>query len=180
MRPERIHEAMSPPASQVIVPQQTGPFSFEVFFRAQYVRLAQACLLLTGDRQEAQDVAQESLARVYARWDRIRTMRSPEGYLYRTALNVIRKKKKRPHREEQVLERQDAADPAVNVAERDLIMRALASLPKRQRETLVLAEWLDLDTAAVGRTLGIAESSVRVNLHRARATLREELGDIDD
>jgi RNA polymerase sigma factor (sigma-70 family) len=171
---------MSRPASQVIVPEETGSTSFEVFFRANYVRLAQACLLLTGDRQEAQDTAQESLARLYARWDRIRTMRSPEGYLYRTALNVIRKKKARPRRDEQLLDQIGVADPAVDIAERDRIMRALASLPKRQRETLVLAEWLDLDTAEVGRTLGIAESSVRVNLHRARTTLRAELGEIDD
>jgi RNA polymerase sigma factor (sigma-70 family) len=170
---------MSPSASQVVVAEHTTQSSFEAFFRANYLRLAQACFLLTGDRHEAQDAAQESLARVYARWGRIRSMRSPEGYLYKTALNVVRKKKRRPSHDG-YLDRIDQADPAIEVAERDRIMRALASLPKRQRETLVLVEWIELGTAEAGRALGITESSVRVNLHRARATLREELGEPDD
>ena len=52
---------------------------FEELFRAEYARLAAALQLLTGDRSEAEDLAQEALSRVYEHWDRVRAMASPDG-----------------------------------------------------------------------------------------------------
>jgi DNA-directed RNA polymerase specialized sigma24 family protein len=63
---------------------------FRQFFQAEYRRLARALYLLTDDTGEAEDLAQEALVRVYERWDRVRTMESPVGYLYRTAMNLNR------------------------------------------------------------------------------------------
>jgi DNA-directed RNA polymerase specialized sigma24 family protein len=64
---------------------------FSDFFRREYTRLARACLLLTGDASEAEDLAQDALARVYVRWDEVASMDSPEGYLFKTALNLNRR-----------------------------------------------------------------------------------------
>ena len=50
---------------------------FEGFFRAEYPRLARACYLLTGEAAEAEDLAQEAMARTFERWNRIRAMDSP-------------------------------------------------------------------------------------------------------
>lgn len=168
---------MSAAPSLVISPAMKIDDSFESFFRRTYVRLAQGALLLTGSREEAEEVAQEALARVWARWDRIRRMDSPEGYVYRTALNIVRKRAGRASR------RPDSpggdssvADPSIAVAERDRIMRALEELPSRQREALVLVEWLDLESAHVARLLKVTPGSVRVLLHRARALMRQALG----
>ncbi len=63
--------------------------AFDEFFLAEHERLFQALFLLTGDRSDADDLAQESLLRAYERWDRVRTMDSPAGYEYRTALNLL-------------------------------------------------------------------------------------------
>ena len=46
--------------------------AFEEFFLEQHERLFQALFLLTGDRAEADDLAQEALLRAYERWDRVR------------------------------------------------------------------------------------------------------------
>jgi len=63
---------------------------FAEFFSREYARLARACLLLTGNTAEAEDLTQDALARVYARWHEVGSMDSPEGYLFRTALNLNR------------------------------------------------------------------------------------------
>src|SRR6478736_10515180 len=63
---------------------------FEDFFRTEYRRLVRALYLLTSDRTEAEDLAQEAMARVFERWDRLRAAASPTGYLYRVAMNLHR------------------------------------------------------------------------------------------
>ena len=63
---------------------------FRDFFDAEYRRLARALYLLTDDVAEAEDVAQEAMVRMYERWERVRRMDSPTGYLYRTAMNLNR------------------------------------------------------------------------------------------
>jgi DNA-directed RNA polymerase specialized sigma24 family protein len=64
--------------------------AFDEFFLAEHERLFQALYLLTGDRNEADDLAQEALLRAYERWERVGSMDSPVGYVYRTALNLYR------------------------------------------------------------------------------------------
>ncbi|MGE5460987.1 MAG: sigma factor, partial [Solirubrobacterales bacterium] len=64
------------------------PPTFSEFFAERYARLVRACLLLTGSAAEGEDLAQEAMARTFERWDRVSTMDDPEGYLYRTALNL--------------------------------------------------------------------------------------------
>jgi RNA polymerase sigma-70 factor (ECF subfamily) len=159
----------------------SAALAFEDFFRATYARLAQALLLLTGDRAEAEDLAQEAMARVYERWERVRTMESPEGYAYRTAMNLNRKRLRRSavrarHRPDTAA----APDPLQAVETRLQVLRALDTLPRPQREAVVLIGWLGLDAEEAGRVLGIAPSTVRVRLHRARAALRTTSGGSDE
>jgi DNA-directed RNA polymerase specialized sigma24 family protein len=63
---------------------------FEDFFIAEHERLFKALFMLTGNPEDADDLAQEALLRAYERWDRVCTMDSPVGYVYRTALNMHR------------------------------------------------------------------------------------------
>jgi DNA-directed RNA polymerase specialized sigma24 family protein len=65
---------------------------FEAFFQAEYPGLVRALYLLTGDQDEAEDLAQATMARVYERWDRVRVMDSPAGYVYRAAVNLHRQR----------------------------------------------------------------------------------------
>ena len=113
---------------------------------------------------------------MYARWDEIASMDSPEGYLFRTALNLNRKRLRRlavRARHLGPVARRDELDAA---EERLDVLRAVAALPRGQREAVVLVEWLDLDVDEVAELLGIASTSVRGRLHRARRSLRERFG----
>ena len=159
--------------------QPIAPEGFESFYRSRYTRLAQAVFLLVRDEGEAEDIAQEAFARVFAHWPRVSAMASPEGYLYRTALNVVRKRARRTVPRTSGGGR-DLPDPAEPLAERDRILRALGRLSASQREAVVLVDWLDMATEDAARTLRVKPSSVRVRLHRARAELRKMLGGADD
>lgn len=154
---------------------------FEVFFLAEHERLFQALYLLTGDRHEADDLAQEALLRAYERWDRVGAMDSPAGYVYRTALNLHRSRiRALVVRARRVIAAVPADDHSDQVSASHDVRSALARLPRGQREALVLVEWLGLGSEEAGRVLGIDASSVRGRLHRGRAALRERLGDRDE
>jgi RNA polymerase sigma-70 factor (ECF subfamily) len=153
---------------------------FEDFFHAEHVRLARALYLLTGSAAEADELTQEAMVRVYERWDRVRQMDSPQGYLFRTAMNLHRSRLRwLASRARHILQATPPPDPAEVVQSRDNLARALASLPAGQREAVVLVEWLGMDHEEAAIALGIKQGSVRARLSRAKADLRLMLEDED-
>lgn len=146
---------------------------FREFFEGEYRRLAKALLLIAGDPSEADELAQEAFVRVFERWDRVRLMDSPVGYLYRTALNLHRSRLRRlASRARHAVSVSPEPDPLGGVETRDEVRRLLAGLPRGQREAVVFTEWLGMDAEQAGAILGIDASTVRVQLSRARRALR--------
>jgi len=161
------------------VSEESGA-EFSGFFHAEYGRLGRALYLVTGDRAEAEDIAQEALVRVYERWDRVSRMDSPSGYLYRTAMNLARSRRRRlrgaaRHRPEV---RHD--DPMSRVEARTDVMAMLATLPGQQRTALVLVDWLGFDADQSARIMRIKNSTMRVHLSRGRKSLRALMETDDD
>ncbi len=157
------------------------PSRFEAFFLANHADVFACFRLLARDAGEAEDIAQEAFLRVWQRWDRVAAMERPDGYLYRTAMNVWRSRRRRAavvlrrlgRREHEHVEGSTAGGvPAVE--DRDAVTRALAGLPSRQRAAFVLTEGLELTSEEAGRAMGIAGSTVRVLAARAREALRSE------
>jgi RNA polymerase sigma factor (sigma-70 family) len=148
--------------------------TFERFFQDEYERLGKAMYLITGNRTEAEDLAQEAMVRVYERWDRVSIGSSVVGYLYRTALNLYRSRSRRAlvRLRRGPLEGVVWADPLSVAEDRDELGRLLARLPEGQREALVLVAWLGMTDQEAGAVLGIEPVSVRVRVSRAKATLR--------
>ena len=64
--------------------------------------------------------------------------------------------------------------------DRDAIRGALRTLPAKQRDALILCDWLGMTDAEAGAALRISPGAVRVRLHRARAALRPLLRGEDD
>lgn len=152
--------------------------TFEVFFRSQYVRLGRTLYLLTGHLADADDIAQEAFTRVYERWDRVAQMQSPEGYLYRVALNLLSRWRQAPRPTEAVeLDSLSSGDVIAPAEARLDVIRALRRLPADQREALILVEWLGFDSTEVGAVLGVAPASIRGRIYRARRSLRRALKD---
>jgi RNA polymerase sigma factor (sigma-70 family) len=166
-------------APQAVLARET-PLDFEDFFEREHRRLGKAFYLLTGDPHEAEDLAQEALARAYERWDRIASVESPIGYVYTIGVNLHRRRLRRLLRRPQVDPPEPAADPVESAGPRADVLRALRAISVPQREALILVEWLGYDAEEAGLVLGIEAASVRGRLHRARDALRRELGEFND
>ena len=145
---------------------------FEDFFRAEYQTLLRAMYLISGTRDEAEELAQEAFVKVLERWDRVREMDNPSGYLYRTAVNTRRSVARRLRLAAQRALFLHSPDVIAQSDDRDQIRRALALLPVSQREAIVLVEWLGLTDAEAGRVLGVSAGAVRVRISRAKASLQ--------
>lgn len=136
--------------------------------------------LVSGNRHEGEDLAQEAMVKVYERWERVRAMEDPAGYLFRIGLNARRSRLRRiATAAKRALDRPDA-DPIDASDERDAIRRALRALPPGQREALVLTEWLEMTDEEASGVLGVKPVTVRVRVSRARPTLRRLLRGEDD
>jgi RNA polymerase sigma factor (sigma-70 family) len=151
--------------------------TFEDFFHANYERLLRAMYLATGNRHEAEDLAQDAMARVLERWDRLSTQ-DPLRYVFRVALNRRRSLLRRlvtTIRKAPSIGTDQSTEPMAAVDDRDAIRRALDSLPDGQREAIVLVEWLEMTDVQSAEILGISPGAVRTRASRARAALREVL-----
>src|SRR4051812_48368744 len=105
--------------------------SFEEFFRAEHKRLVRALVLMTGSFPAAEDLAQEAWVRVYERWDRVRRMDSPLGYVYRTAFNLNRKRLRRLSVAIRTrLDPPFAADPLELVELKGAVVQMVLTLPR--------------------------------------------------
>jgi RNA polymerase sigma-70 factor (ECF subfamily) len=152
------------------------PVSFELFFAEQQVRLLRASFVLTGNPQEAEELTQEAFLSVWERWDRVAVMTDPIGYLYRTALNRHRSKRRMLQRAARSLVgAAHDGDGFAAADERDAIARALAHLSPRQRAAIVLTSMLGFGTEEAARILDVRPATVRSLTSQGRAAMREVL-----
>jgi len=159
--------------------QVIGPFAtFEEFYEASYRRLFTALCLITGNRHEAEEVMQDAFLRIFERWDRVVGLEEPEGYLFRTAMNVFRNRYRRAVLAlRRTMSSAPASDELAAVETRDEVVRLLRDLPPRERAAVVLTSIMDLSNEEAGRMLGIRASTVRALTSRGRAHMKDGLGD---
>jgi RNA polymerase sigma factor (sigma-70 family) len=151
--------------------------TFEEFFERHRRRLFSALWLVTRDRHEAEEIEQETFLRVWERWDHVRRLDDPDGYLYRASMNVYRNRRRRAMLAlRRVVHAAPAADPIEAVDDRDAVVRALGRLTARQRAALVATHLLDLSSEEAAKCLGIRPATVRVLAARGRAALRDQMG----
>jgi RNA polymerase sigma-70 factor, ECF subfamily len=159
------------------LPAVDSPASFEAFIEDHHERLFGALCLVTGDRFEAEEIMQDAFVRVFEKWDRVCGMNDPSGYLYRTAMNVFRK---RYRRASLAVRRAVSLAPSASFAaaeDREVVVRGLAQVPRDQRAALVVTALLGYSSQEAGRMLGASPSTVRARATRARAALREAIGE---
>jgi RNA polymerase sigma factor (sigma-70 family) len=154
--------------------------SFEVFYATEARTLFRRLWLVTGNRAEAEEVMQDAFLNVWQRWDRVGGMDEPVGYLYRTAMNLFRKR----HRRALLAIRRTVGltplqDDFEDADDRQMVRRVLATLPPRQRAALVLTEMLGFDAKEAGEALGVKDSTIRSLTHHARVAFRHVM-EVDD
>ena len=137
------------------------------------VRLA---FLMTGNRAEAEDIAQEAFVRVLGRFGNLRNPDAFRAYLMRTVVNLSKS-----HFRHQAVEQrhawrtanQEAVLPNHRLEDRDLLFRTLRTLPRRQRAAVVLRYCEDLSEQQTAEILQTSVKAVKSLVTRGLATLRE-------
>ncbi len=135
-----------------------------------------ALLLYCGDRDLAEDLTQETLLRVWRRWDAVSGMDSPERWALRVAFNLAKSMLRR----RRVAQRAAAFSHVAVASAEDptdaIVLRgAVAGLPSRQRQVVVLRYFNDLSVAQTAAVLGCAQGTVKALTSQAVAKLRDRL-----
>jgi RNA polymerase sigma-70 factor (sigma-E family) len=147
--------------------------SFDDFFRRMLPRAVNTARRVTGDPWTAEDCAVEALAKAHVRWSRVGELPWKDAWLLKVASReALGKLRRHPPLPAAV----DAGDEADAVVLRRALAAALAHLPRRQRETVVLRYICDLSETDVASALGVSAGTVKTHLHRAIASLRANIG----
>jgi RNA polymerase sigma-70 factor (sigma-E family) len=150
---------------------------FEEFAQARAAQLYRSAWLLCGSHHQAEDLVQETLAKIYVRWRRID---NPAAYA-QTALvrTFLSGKRRRSNDERSYAEVPDraVADPAAGSDVRLALREALAELPAPDRAVLVLRFLEDLSVDEVAVRMGVSSGAVRNRSMRALERIR---GLVDD
>ena len=143
---------------------------FAAFFAATWTDLTGYAHTLTGDAAVGDDLAQEALARVYARYA---LLREPRGYAFRIVTNLARDRWKRLVRERAVWDSlpHETASPGPDNG----ILDAVQRLRPGHREVLLLHYWGDMSVEEVARVLHRPLGTVKRWLSEARASLSEAM-----
>ena len=124
---------------------------------------------------------QEAVARAWERSERGADIASLTAWVTTVSLNLARSRLRRVAAERRARARLGTGDRSPNQSPEDRVhvTRALAALPRRQREATVLRYYLGMDVKEVADVLGMSEGTAKTTLFRARRALSEVLGEPD-
>jgi RNA polymerase sigma-70 factor (sigma-E family) len=151
------------------------PNSFDAAFAELYRRAYQVAFTMLGSRPEAEDLAQEALARAFLHWKKVEPYATPWVLRVTGNLAIDALRRRRLARRLHV-----APVPDVVEGERVDLQRALAGISRRQRSAVVLRYFADMSEADVAATLGCSVGTVKKHTSRGLQTLRRLLETEDD
>jgi RNA polymerase sigma-70 factor (sigma-E family) len=162
-----------------------GPGDLSALFTRHHAGLVRLALLIVGDQPTAEDVVQDVFARLHARpgktWDG-----DSLAYVRAAVMNGCRSElrhravvRRFPGLGGKLFEEttQSAEQEILRSEERRQVLEALASLPLRRREVLVLRYYVGLSEAEISGVLGISPGTVKSTAARGLAALSRKLGE---
>ena len=152
--------------------------AFEDWYRRSHRGLVESVLRAVGDPDVAGESVDEAVLRAFERWDRVATMASPGGWVFRVALNVARRDLARARRDAEEVRIAHAGRPEVEPPPGGEAWLLVDSLPLRQRTAVVLRHGAGMTEAAVAAAMGVARSTVSSTLASAHDTLRRKLVEV--
>ena len=131
------------------------------------------------DRGLAEEITDDAFLGARRRWEHVRTLDDPEGYVFKIARNERSKRQEKHenrakdlHPDPSGARSGDSDDPAQDVADRAAVRQALHQLPLRQREAVTLRYVADLSEAVTAEIMGVSAGSVKRYTSAGRQKLR--------
>jgi RNA polymerase sigma-70 factor (ECF subfamily) len=158
---------------------------FQEFYEASYGRVVATVAALIGDRHEAEDIAQEAFARAYIKWSSLGGYDHPLAWVRKVALRIAIDDRRRRGRlnglvaKLSVQRQAPSPEPGQDVSFTPL-GSALAALPPREREVMVLHYLADMPVDAIARERGLPVGTVKTRLAAGRQRLEQELAKIPE
>ena len=162
-------------------PKPAAALTLEDLYRQHRMRFVRLAILLVDDPATAEDVVQEAFAGLHRHWSGLRDAAAALAYLRTAVVNgsrsVLRRRKTAreyipPHN----VNARSAESLAMLTAEHQAVVRALAQLPDRQREVLVLRYYGGLSEAEIAEATGISRGTVKSTASRGLDALQRVIG----
>ncbi|HLL33018.1 SigE family RNA polymerase sigma factor [Streptomyces sp. NPDC052687] len=160
--------------------KQARDEEFQAFVIGRWPRLMRTAFLLTGEQHAAEDLVQSTFEQVYVAWRKVGSADEPEAYVRRVMINAHARKHRRRLREflapkddsGLAHEQPDTGDRISQADDRNALLKALAQLPPRQRQAVVLRYWEDLTETQAAEAMGCSVGAVKSNAAKGIAKLR--------
>jgi RNA polymerase sigma-70 factor (sigma-E family) len=167
-----------------LTPSDLASTTMATLFREHHAELVRLALFMVGDLSTAEDVVQDVYASLHKRWSQLAAPDAVLPYVRAAVLNGCRS----VHRRRVIARRvgaarrdeppqQSAESEAILSEDRREVLAALARLPHRRREVLVLRYYLGLSEAEIAAVLGISTGTVKSTAARGLAALARDLGE---
>jgi RNA polymerase sigma-70 factor (sigma-E family) len=158
-------------------PERAAALTLEDLYRQHRMRFVRLAILLVDDPATAEDVVQEAFAGLHRHWAGLRDAAAALAYLRTAVVNgsrsVLRRRKTaREYTPPHNVNARSAESLAMLTAEHQAVVRALAQLPDRQREVLVLRYYGGLSEAEIAEATGISRGTVKSTASRGLDALQ--------
>ena len=148
------------------------------YVRARLPALRRTALLLSGDMHQADDVVQETLTKLYARWSRAAKADNVDAYVHTILVRAFIDDRRRGWWKVRLVGGPPDPEPAreSQYEDRETVRAALRRLPPRQQAVLVLRFLCDQPVQEVARILGCSDGTVKSQTSHGLDRLRQLLG----
>jgi RNA polymerase sigma-70 factor (sigma-E family) len=156
---------------------KTSDADYVAYVQGRIPALRRLAYHLSGDVHQADDLVQETIAKLYAAWGRVSSADGLDQYTRTTLVRAFLDERRRGWWRVRLFDAvpERAGPPPSGVEERVLLRAALDLVPPRQQAILVLRFLHDLPVAEVARLLGCSEGTVKSQTAHGLAMLRRVL-----
>lgn len=170
--------ALPTPSTPTVAPAMTRSRDdgFEEAFRELLPAVRALTWRMLGDGPSAEDATAEAFIRALTRWPKVRDLPHRDAWIMRVATNVAIDALRRRRRDAGLVVESPQPPPGGDPALRLDVAAALARLPRRQREVVVLHHLAGFTTPQIAEALGVSLNTVKTHGARALAALRADLG----
>jgi len=141
-------------------------------YRRYFPVIREKCARMLRDRAEAQDVAQETFARLWSERERLHDPDAVASWIYRTSTRIAVDRYRRVRREDELIDDVgDEADPGQQLDARRMLARFAAHAPADELEVAILSRIDGLRQDEIARVLGCSDRTVRRLLQKLETRL---------